>query len=234
MPRSVLVTDAACGLGLVIAQTLAEQGHGVAVTHHATPAPDDLLAVKCDVTDPTSVEEAFAAVEDEHGPVEIVVLNVGPAHDKLLLSMSDAEFAAPLEVNLNGAFQVARRAARTMAVHRFGRLIFIGSVAGLRGEVGQCNFAAATAGLVGFARSLARELGPRHITSNVVAPGLIAVDPIESVAEPRRMAAVGAAPVGRFGTPRDVAAAVAFLASDDAGYLTGLVLPVDGGYSMGF
>jgi 3-oxoacyl-[acyl-carrier protein] reductase len=231
--RSVLVTGGNRGIGLAIAQAFAAGGDDVAVTSRSGEAPDGLYAVACDVTDTASVEAAFAAAEERHGPVEILVANAGITKDTLLLRMSEDDWASVLDTNLSGAFRVAKRASKSMLRARKGRLIFVSSVVGLLGSAGQANYAASKAGLVGLARSLARELGSRSITANVVAPGFVDTDMTAALTEERRAEIVGAVPLGRYASTAEVAGVVRFLASDEAAYITGAVIPVDGGLGMG-
>lgn len=233
MGRSVLVTGGNRGIGLAIARAFAEQGDKVAVTHRGSGAPEGLHGVRCDVTDTEQVDAAFTEVEQAHGPVEVVVANAGITDDTLLMRMSEEQFTRVVDANLTGAFRVARRAARNMLRARWGRIVFISSVSGLMGSPGQVNYAASKAGLIGVARSIARELGSRNITANVVAPGFVSTDMTDAVSEERRAAILAQIPAGRYATPDEVAAAVTFLASDAAGYITGAVLPVDGGLGMG-
>jgi NAD(P)-dependent dehydrogenase (short-subunit alcohol dehydrogenase family) len=231
--RSVLVTGGNRGIGLATARTLLAHGHRVAVTTRSADVPSDLFAVTCDVTDAAQVDEAFSAVEAEQGPVEVLVANAGITDDGLLLRTSEESFQAVLEVNLTSAFRTAKRASRSMLRARWGRLLFVSSVVGLSGGAGQASYAASKAGLVGLSRSLARELGPRGITSNVVAPGFVDTDMTAGLSDARRAQVLATTPLGRTATPREVAAVLAFLASDDAGYVTGAVVPVDGGLGMG-
>ncbi len=231
--RSVLVTGGNRGIGLATAQRLAAAGHRVAVTHRGSGAPDGLLAVKCDVTDDDQVEQAFAEIELAHGPVEVLVSNAGIAEDGLLLRTDPAAFARSLDTNLTAAYRVSRRASRSMLRARWGRLLFVSSVVGLSGSAGQSAYAASKSGLVGFSRSLARELGSRGITSNVVAPGFVDTDMTAGLSEERRLAVRASIPLGRTATADEVAAVIAFLAGEDAGYVTGAVVPVDGGLGMG-
>ncbi len=234
MSRVVLVTGGSRGLGLATARAFADDGHPVAVTYRSV-APDDdrLTAVGCDVTDPGQVDKAFTEVEDALGPVEVLVSNAGITRDALVLRMSDRDFTDVVDANLAGGYRVAKRAVRTMMRARWGRIIFISSIVGSTGQAGQANYAASKAGLVGLARSLAREFASRAITVNVVSPGPMATDMMDTIPEDRRAAIAEAVPLGRFGTPEEVAATIRFLASDEAAYVTGAVVPVDGGLSMG-
>jgi 3-oxoacyl-[acyl-carrier protein] reductase len=222
MGRSVLVTGGNRGIGLAIARRFAADGDSVTVTSRSGDPVDGLAVVQCDVRDAASVDAAFAAVEADQGPVEVLVANAGVTRDTLLALMSEDAFAEVLDTNLAGAYRVAKRAVRGMMRMRRGRLIFISSVVGMYGSAGQANYASSKAGLVGLARSLARELGSRGITSNVIAPGFVDSDMIKS-----------AVPLGRYADASEVAAAVAFLAGPDAAYITGAVIPVDGGLGMG-
>ena len=233
-PRTVLVTGGSRGIGLATAQLFADAGHRVAVTSR-TEAPDDgrLLWVACDQADSGAVDDAYAAIEAELGSVEILVANAGITRDQLVLRMADDDFAAVVDTNLTGAYRMAKRAARPMLRARWGRLIFVSSVVGLLGSAGQVNYAASKAGLVGMARSLARELGSRSITSNVVAPGPVATEMFGALNDEQQSAITDAVPLGRVAEPSEIAAAVAFLASDEGAYITGAVLPVDGGLGMG-
>jgi 3-oxoacyl-[acyl-carrier protein] reductase len=233
MGRSVLVTGGNRGIGLATAQRLAAAGHRVAVTHRGSGAPDGLLAVKCDVTDPDAVEQAFAEVELVHGPVEVLVSNAGITDDALLLRMREDDFTRVLDTNLTAAFRFAKRASKSMLRARWGRLVFVSSVVGLSGGAGQAGYAASKSGLVGFSRSLARELGSRGITSNVVAPGFIETDMTAGLPAARVAEVSASIPLGRMGSADDVAAVIAFLADDASAYVTGAVLPVDGGLGMG-
>lgn len=233
MGRSVLVTGGNRGIGLAIARAFAAQGDKVAVTHRASGPPEGLFGVRCDVTDAAQVDAAFSEVEDANGPVEVLVSNAGITDDTLLMRMSEEQFTRVIDANLTGAYRVARRATRSMLRARWGRMIFISSVTGLMGSPGQVNYAASKAGLVGIARSITRELGSRNITANVVAPGFVTTDMSEAVSEDRKETILTQVPAGRYGEPDEVAAAVTFLASDAAGYISGAILPVDGGLGMG-
>jgi 3-oxoacyl-[acyl-carrier protein] reductase len=233
MSRSVLVTGGNRGIGLAVARRLAADGHQVTVASRAGQEAEGLPGVPCDVRDAESVEQAFSAVEARQGPVEVLVANAGINRDQLLTLMSEDDFTAVLDTNLTGAYRVARRAVRPMIRLRRGRLIFVSSVAGLLGSAGQANYAASKAGLVGLARSLARELGSRNITSNVVAPGLADTDMAAVLTEERRAAILANVPLKRMASADEVAGVVAFLAGDDAAYITGAVIPVDGGLGMG-
>jgi 3-oxoacyl-[acyl-carrier protein] reductase len=233
----VLVTGGNRGIGLAIAMAFAAQGDKVAVTHRGSGAPGGLspalLPVRCDVTDAAQVEAAFTEVAQAHGPVEVLVSNAGITDDTLLLRMSEEQFTRVLDTNLVAAYRVAAKAARGMLRARWGRMIFVSSVVGLSGGAGQANYAASKAGLVGFARSIARELGSRNITANVVTPGFVATDMTEALTDERRAEIRQQIPLGRFAEPAEIASAVTWLASDAAGYVTGAVIPVDGGLGMG-
>ena len=233
MARSALVTGGNRGIGLAIARRLAAGGDRVTVTSRSGERVEGLATVTCDVRDAASVDEAFAKVEAEQGPVEVLVANAGVTHDQLLALMSEDAFTSVIDTNLTGAYRVAKRAVRPMMRLRHGRLIFISSVAGLLGSAGQTNYASAKAGLVGMARSLARELASRNITSNVVAPGLVDTDMTAAMPEQAKEATLARVPLGRLASVEEIAGVVAFLASDDASYITGAVIPVDGGLGMG-
>jgi 3-oxoacyl-[acyl-carrier protein] reductase len=233
MGRSVLVTGANRGIGLAIARALGADGDSVAITYRSGEPPDGLFGVRCDVTDTASVDTAFAAVEEHQGPVEVLVANAGLTRDQLLLRMSDDDFFAVVDTNLAGAFRCVRRASKGMIRLRRGRIILISSVVGLYGSPGQVNYAASKAGLVGIARSVTRELGGRGITANVVAPGFVETDMTAVLPDDTRSTYLKAIPAGRFAQADEVAAAVRFLASDAAAYVSGAVLPVDGGLGMG-
>jgi 3-oxoacyl-[acyl-carrier protein] reductase len=229
----VLVTGGNRGIGLTIAQAFAAQGDDVAVTYRGKPPPESLFGVRCDVTDVAQVDAAFKEVEEAQGPVEVLVSNAGITDDTLLMRMSEDQFTRVLDANLTGAYRVAKRACRGMLKARWGRMIFISSVVGLTGGPGQINYAASKAGLVGVARSIVREMGNRNITANVITPGFISTEMTDAVSEERREVILGQVPAGRYGRTDEVAAAVTFLASDAAGYITGAIVPVDGGLGMG-
>jgi len=231
--RVVLVTGGSRGIGLACAQRFASLGDRVAITYNSSPPPEGLFGVQCDVTSVASVEAAFAAVEAEFGPVEILVSNAGITHDGLLLRMSETDFTSVIDANLTAAYRVTKRASQGMLKARRGRIILVSSVVALLGSAGQTNYAASKAGLIGFARSVARELGSRNITCNVVAPGPVATDMTAALGEKRMSELTAAVPLGRVATPEEIAGVVAFLASDDAAYITGAVIPVDGGLGMG-
>lgn len=231
--RSVLVTGGNRGIGLAIARGFAGAGDRVAIAHRGGSGVDDLLGVTCDVTDAASVDAAFAAAEAEHGPVEVLVSNAGITDDTLLLRMSEDSFDRVLDANLAGAYRVAKRAASGMLRMRRGRMVFISSVVGFMGAPGQVNYAASKAGLVGLARSIARELGGRGITANVVAPGFVQTEMTDAMTDERKAEVLAGVPLRRYGAVDEVAAAVRFLAAPESGYITGAVLPVDGGISMG-
>lgn len=229
----MLVTGGNRGIGRAIAEAFVAQGDKVAVTTRSGGAPDGALDVRCDMTDQASIDEAFATVEAAHGPVEILVANAGITKDTLVLRMSDDDWDSVIETNLTGAFRVARRAAKGMLRLRRGRIVFISSVVGLLGSAGQVNYAASKSGLVGMARSLARELGSRSITANVVAPGFVETDMTGVLTDEQRATIKQQVPLGRYATPDEIAGAVVWLASPAAAYVTGAVIPVDGGLGMG-
>lgn len=233
MARSVLVTGGNRGIGLATARAFAALGDKVAVTYRSGEPPEGLLGVRCDVTDTAQVDAAFAEIEEKHGPVEVLVANAGITRDTLLMRMSDEDFADVLEANLAGSFRVTRRATKGMLRLKHGRIIFVSSVVGLAGSAGQANYAASKAGLVGFARSVARELGSRNITANVVAPGFVDTDMTAALDEARKAEIVAQVPLARYATPDEVAGVITFLAGESAGYITGAVVPVDGGLGMG-
>jgi 3-oxoacyl-[acyl-carrier protein] reductase len=232
-PRSVLVTGGNRGIGRAIAEAFIAQGDKVAVTTRSGGAPEGALDVRCDITDADQVEAAFKQVEEAHGPVEILVANAGITKDTLLLRMSEDDWSSVIDTNLTGTFRLAKRAAKGMLRLRRGRIILISSVVGLLGSAGQVNYAASKAGLVGMARSLARELGSRSITTNVVAPGFVETDMTDVLTDDQKSAIKTQVPLGRYASTTEVASAVTWLASDGASYVTGAVIPVDGGLGMG-
>ncbi|MEO6126631.1 MAG: SDR family oxidoreductase [Ilumatobacteraceae bacterium] len=233
MSRTVLITGGSRGIGLACAQRFAALGDNVVVTYNSTPPPDGFASVRCDVTSVADVDAAFTFAETTFGPVEVLVSNAGRTQDGLLLRMSEDAFTSVVDANLTAAYRVAKRAAQGMLRARSGRMIFLSSVVGLLGSAGQANYAASKAGLVGFARSVARELGSRNITANVVAPGPVATDMTAALGDKRITELTAAVPLGRMATPDEIAGVVAFLASTDAAYITGAVIPVDGGLGMG-
>ncbi|GAA2859629.1 3-oxoacyl-[acyl-carrier-protein] reductase [Pseudonocardia halophobica] len=231
----MLVTGGNRGIGLAIAEAFAAQGDQVAVTYRSSAEglPGELLPVQCDVTDAAAVDAAFTTVEEKHGPVQVLVSNAGITDDGLLMRMSEDSFTSVLDANLTAAYRVAKRASRGMLKARGGRMIFISSVVGLLGSAGQVNYAASKAGLVGLARSVARELGSRGVTANVVAPGFVDTDMTRALSDDRRAEITKQVPLGRYASVEEVASAVTWLGSEQAGYVTGAVIPVDGGLGMG-
>jgi 3-oxoacyl-[acyl-carrier protein] reductase len=231
--RSVLVTGGNRGIGRAIAEAFLANGDKVAVTTRRGGAPDGALDVRCDITDAAAVEAAFSQIEAEHGPVEVLVANAGVTKDTLVLRMSEEDWSSVIDTNLTGSFRLAKRAAKGMLRLRRGRIIFISSVVGLLGSAGQVNYAASKSGLVGMARSLARELGSRSITANVVAPGFVETDMTAVLTDDQKSTIKTQVPLGRYASPDEIAAAVTWLAGDGAAYVTGAVIPVDGGLGMG-
>ncbi|RJQ81322.1 3-oxoacyl-ACP reductase FabG [Amycolatopsis panacis] len=232
--RSALVTGGGRGIGLAVARALAEGGDAVAVTCRSAEPPDGLLGIPCDVTDSASVDAAFTAAEKAHGPVEVMVANAGTTMDQLGAMMSESAFTSVLDTNLTGVFRTVRRGLRGMIRARTGRIVLISSVVAMQGARGQANYGASKAGLIGLARSLAREVGGRGITVNVVTPGFITTDMTKDLPDKVKEAALAGIPLGRYGDADDVARVVRFLASDEAAYLTGAIVPVDGGMGMGY
>jgi 3-oxoacyl-[acyl-carrier protein] reductase len=231
--RTVLVTGGNRGIGLSIAQAFLKQGDRVAITHRGSGAPEGMFGVTCDITDGEQVDAAFTTIEAELGPVEVLVANAGITDDTLLMRMSEESFTKVVDTNLTGAGRCAKRATTKMVRARFGRMIFVSSVVGLMGGAGQVNYAASKAGLVGIARSITRELGTRNITANVVAPGFIETDMTAVLSDDLKAQYLKQIPAGRMAHPDEVAAAITWLASDAAGYISGAVIPVDGGLGMG-
>ncbi|WP_426515219.1 beta-ketoacyl-ACP reductase [Diaminobutyricibacter sp. McL0618] len=231
--RTVLVTGGNRGIGFAIAEEFLAQGHRVAVTARSGEGPEGSLTVRADVTDTAAVDAAFAEVEEKLGPVEVVVANAGITRDTLLMRMTEEDFDAVVDTNLGGSFRVIKRASKNMLKARYGRIVLISSVVGLYGSAGQVNYAASKAGLVGMARSITRELGARGITANVVAPGFIETDMTAELPETQQAEYKRNIPAGRFATPNEVAKVVAWIAGDDAAYISGAVIPVDGGLGMG-
>jgi 3-oxoacyl-[acyl-carrier protein] reductase len=231
--RTVLVTGGNRGIGYAIAEEFVAQGHRVAVTARSGEGPAGALTVRADVTDADALDAAFTEVEEKLGPVEVVVANAGITRDTLLMRMSDEDFDTVVDTNLGGSFRVVKRASKGMLKARFGRIILVSSVVGLLGSAGQVNYSSSKAGLVGMARSITRELGARGITANVVAPGFIETDMTAELPEAQQAEYKKNIPAGRFASPSEVAKVIAWLASDDAGYISGAVIPVDGGLGMG-
>jgi 3-oxoacyl-[acyl-carrier protein] reductase len=232
-PRTVLVTGGNRGIGYAIAEEFLAQGHRVAVTARSGEGPEGSLTVRADVTDTDAIDAAFTEIEEKFGPVEVVVANAGITRDTLLMRMTADDFDTVVDTNLGGSFRVVKRASKGMLKARFGRIVLISSVVGLYGSAGQVNYAASKAGLVGMARSITRELGARGITANVVAPGFIETDMTAALPETQQAEYKKSIPAGRFATASEVAKVVAWVAGDDAGYISGAVIPVDGGLGMG-
>ncbi|WP_440711283.1 3-oxoacyl-ACP reductase FabG [Herbiconiux sp. YIM B11900] len=232
-PRTVLITGGNRGIGYALAEEFVAQGHRVAVTARSGSGPEGTLTVIADVTDGASIDAAFTEVEQKLGPVEVVVANAGITRDMLLMRMAEDDFTSVIDTNLTGAFRVVKRASKGMLKARFGRIVLISSVVGLYGSAGQVNYSASKSALVGLARSVSRELGARGITANVVAPGFIETDMTAELPEAQQAEYKKSIPAGRYGQASEVAKVVAWLASDDAAYITGAVIPVDGGLGMG-
>lgn len=231
--RTVLITGGNRGIGYALAEEFIAQGHRVAVTARSGKGPEGALTVTADVTDGNSLDKAFSEVETALGPIEILIANAGITKDTLIMRMSDDDFDSVVETNLGGTFKVVKRAIKGMVKARFGRIILISSVVGLFGSAGQVNYSSSKSALVGMARSLTRELGSRGITTNVVAPGFIETDMTAALPEEQQEQYRKSIPAGRFAQPSEVAKVCAWLASDDAGYISGAVIPVDGGLGMG-
>ncbi|CAB4532947.1 MAG: SDR family oxidoreductase [Actinobacteria bacterium] len=233
MSSIALVTGGNRGIGLAIAHSLRAAGHEVVVTYRSGSAPDGFKSVLMDVTSTDSVDAGFASIEEQWGAPEIIVANAGITKDGLVMRMSDEDFESVIDANLTGAFRVARRSTKGLLKLKRGRLIFVGSVVGSVGSAGQVNYSSSKAGLVGMARSFARELGSRGITSNVIAPGFVETDMTASLDEKRRGEIAGSVPLGRFCTAEEIADVVTFIASPQASYISGALIPVDGGLGMG-
>ena len=231
--QTVLVTGGNRGIGKAIATEFKNAGYNVAITYRSGEAPEDFFAVKADVTDDASIDAAFKEVEAEFGPIGVVIANAGITKDTLLMRMSEDDFTSVIDTNLTGAFRVAQRATKGMLKNKRGRIIFISSVSGLYGNPGQVNYSASKAGLVGMARSITRELGSRNITANVIAPGFIKTDMTDALADDLKKQYTDAIPARRFAEPKEIADVALFLAGDGAGYISGAVIPVDGGLGMG-
>jgi len=228
-----LVTGGNRGIGLAIARSLQSEGHRVVITYRSGTPPEGFDAVQMDVTDGQSVESAFAKIENEIGQPEIIVANAGITKDTLVMRMSDEDFESVIDANLTGAFRVAKRATKGLLKLKRGRLIFVGSVVGSVGAAGQVNYSASKSGLVGMARSFARELGSRGITANVIAPGFVETDMTAALDEKRRAEIAASVPLGRFCSADEIAKVVSFVASPASGNITGALIPVDGGLGMG-
>ncbi len=232
-PRVVLVTGGNRGIGRTIAEEFIANGDRVAVTSRNGDAPEGALAVAADVTDADSLGAAYTQIEDTLGDVEVIVANAGITRDNLLMRMGDDEFEAVVDTNLTGVFRTVKRGITNLIRHKKGRIVFISSVSGLYGVAGQANYSAAKAGLVGLARSITREVGARGITANVVAPGFVRTDMTDELPEKQQKEYLQAIPAKRFAEPAEVAKVVRWIASDEAGYISGAVIPVDGGLGMG-
>lgn len=231
--RTVLITGGNRGIGRAIAEEFIRQGHRVAVTVRTGAGPEGSLSVVADVTDAKSLDSAIAEVEEKLGPIEVLVANAGITRDTLLMRMSDEQFEEVIDTNLNGVFRVVKRASLSMIKHKFGRIVLIGSVVGLLGSAGQVNYSATKSALVGMARSITREIGSRNITANVIAPGFIDTDMTAALSEDQQAEYKKRIPAARFASPEEVARVVSWIASDDAAYISGAVIPVDGGLGMG-
>ena len=232
-PKTVLVTGGNRGIGYEIAKEFKAAGHNVCVTYRSGDAPEEFFAVKADVRDSSSITEAFKTIEEQFGPVEVLIANAGITRDTLLLRMKEEDFTDVIDTNLTGSFRVVQRAIKGMLKLKRGRIILVSSVVGLYGSPGQVNYSSSKAALVGMARSITRELGGRNITANVVAPGFINTAMTEVLPEETKQNYLGTIPVKRFAEPEEVARVIRWLASDEANYISGAVIPVDGGLGMG-
>lgn len=233
MTRTALVTGGNRGIGKAIAEKLIAEGYQVAITSRDGSGPDAALKVKADLTDPQSLDQALLDIEQDLGPIQILVANAGITNDQLLLRMTDEDFESVIQTNLTGTFRLIKRTVKGMLKSKFGRIVMIGSVVGSIGSPGQVNYSASKAGLVGIARSVTQELGGKNITANVVAPGFINTDMTASLPEETQSNYKSKIPAGRFAEPEEVAATVNFLISDEASYISGAIIPVDGGLGMG-
>ena len=232
-PKTILVTGGNRGIGYEIAKEFKAAGHNVCVTYRSGDAPEEFFAVKADVRDSSSITEAFKTIEEQFGPVEVLIANAGITRDTLLLRMKEEDFTDVIDTNLTGSFRVVQRAIKGMLKLKRGRIILVSSVVGLYGSPGQVNYSSSKAALVGMARSITRELGGRNITANVVAPGFINTAMTEVLSEETKQNYLDTIPAKRFAEPEEVARVIRWLASDEANYISGAVIPVDGGLGMG-